>query len=336
MNQQPFLSVIIPLFNKARYIRRAVLSAVQQEYSKFEVLVIDDGSTDGGSSKLEDLVDLSNVRLIRQANAGEGAARNRGLAEMRGEVGVFFDADDELLASHLGDIANLAQTFPEAGLFATRFAYMRDNERLVESTIATDVPILIRSYFEIARRDVFILNSSSTAVRKSVVKELGGFMERVPYGADVEYWGRINLRYPMAYHPRVSSLYHIALPDSAMSNSRWKLDEPPVVRTLKKYLESNPSPENRQDVLDYAAVTIMNLAASGIRSGHSRDARTMLADPILNACRFQRRLLAVRSAAALPERLARTLCQLHTAPWASSWHRMYRNFTRTTSTPIST
>lgn len=306
-----------------------------QEYRDFELLVIDDGSTDGSSSALKDFIDVPNVRIIWQPNGGESAARNRGLAEMSGEVAVFLDADDEWLPPHLSDIATLVHKFPEAGIFAGRFAYVQGNEQRVEGAIRAEEPILIRNYFEIASQDLYILNSSSSAVRKRVVAEVGGFMEKTPYGADVEYWARIILQYPLAYHPRLSSLYHIALPDSAMAQSRWKLEEPPVVRTLKKYLRTKPAgvtDVNSRDVVDYAAWTILNLAASGIRYGHSRDARKLLADPILAESRFQRRLRALRSVAALPDALAQAVCQLHTIPWAP-WQRIYRNLTR--PAPIS-
>jgi glycosyltransferase involved in cell wall biosynthesis len=94
------VSIIIPLYNKAPFIERSLKSALGQTFADFELIVVDDGSTDGGHEIVERCGD-SRVRLIRQANAGPGAARNRGLAEASGEFVAFLDADDEWLPAFL-------------------------------------------------------------------------------------------------------------------------------------------------------------------------------------------------------------------------------------------
>src|SRR5262249_7159571 len=86
------VSIITPLYNKAPYIRRTLDSVAAQTFRDFELIVVDDGSTDGGERLVADYVD-ERVRLIRQPNAGPGAARNRGIAEARGELLAFLDAD---------------------------------------------------------------------------------------------------------------------------------------------------------------------------------------------------------------------------------------------------
>jgi glycosyltransferase involved in cell wall biosynthesis len=87
------VSVIVPLFNKAKYIERALRSITAQALSDFEVIVVDDGSTDGGARIAESHPD-PRFRLIRQPNAGPGAARNHGAAEARAPYLAFLDADD--------------------------------------------------------------------------------------------------------------------------------------------------------------------------------------------------------------------------------------------------
>src|SRR5947209_3795753 len=94
------VSVIIPLYNKAPYVRRTLDSVRAQTFADYEVIVVDDGSTDGGAAVVEGFGD-PRFRLIAQPNAGPGAARNRGLAEAGGEFVAFLDADDEWLPTFL-------------------------------------------------------------------------------------------------------------------------------------------------------------------------------------------------------------------------------------------
>jgi glycosyltransferase involved in cell wall biosynthesis len=96
------VSIIIPLYNKAPYVRRALDSIAAQSLSDFEVIVIDDGSTDDGAAIVTGYPD-ARYRLIRQANAGPGAARNTGIAQSRGEFIAFLDADDEWLPTYLDE-----------------------------------------------------------------------------------------------------------------------------------------------------------------------------------------------------------------------------------------
>lgn len=96
----PDISVIIPLYNKGKYIVRALDSVFAQTYQDFEVIVVDDGSTDNGLEIVQQYRD-SRLRLIRQANAGPGAARNRGLKASKAPFVAFLDADDEWLPEFL-------------------------------------------------------------------------------------------------------------------------------------------------------------------------------------------------------------------------------------------
>ena len=96
----PQVSIIIPLYNKAPYLARTLTSIQRQTFSDFEIIVVDDGSTDGGADIVRALND-ARVRLIRQHNLGPGAARNAGITAARAEFVAFLDADDEWLPGYL-------------------------------------------------------------------------------------------------------------------------------------------------------------------------------------------------------------------------------------------
>jgi glycosyltransferase involved in cell wall biosynthesis len=115
------VSVIIPLFNKAPYIVRALDSVRAQTFADYEVVVVDDGSTDGGASLVEGYPD-DRVRLIVQKNAGPGGARNRGIAEASGEYLAFLDADDEWLPGFLEkSLGRLTQYGPEVAAISSGY-----------------------------------------------------------------------------------------------------------------------------------------------------------------------------------------------------------------------
>lgn len=110
------ISVIIPLYNKEPIIDKTLMSVLSQDYSNFEVVVVDDGSTDNSVEKVEAIHD-SRIRLIRQENGGPSKARNTGVKYAKGDWIVFLDADDGLLPDALRYFAHIINTHPEVDMF---------------------------------------------------------------------------------------------------------------------------------------------------------------------------------------------------------------------------
>lgn len=207
-------SVVIPLYNKVAYIRRAVDSVLAQSYRDFELIVVDDGSTDGSHLAL-DPIDDPRFRLVRQKNAGEGAARNRGIEEAREAWVAFLDADDLWLPTHLEETAAIIEAIPEAGFVATGL------REVLETTIAgRDISDLAAHYSnrdkrpDIRRVDYFLetsrrigrVSSSNVAVRRDELIAIGGF-GAFRAGADLDCWARLALRRPCALSDRMTCLY---------------------------------------------------------------------------------------------------------------------------------
>ncbi|MEM4166724.1 MAG: glycosyltransferase [Candidatus Bilamarchaeaceae archaeon] len=207
-----FFSVVIPLYNKLYYIGRTIKSVLSQTYMNYELIVVDDGSTD----KSVDVVrkfDDKRIRIIQQKNAGESAARNRGINEAKYEFIAFLDADDEWQPNFLAEIKRLCSLCPSAKVFATGYEIHNTNGKIINVAyrkgLTKDYLILIEDYFSASlSMGNSIVNSSSIVIHKEVFNNVGYFKENAPLGADIDMWGRIAIKYSIAYSPKICAIYH--------------------------------------------------------------------------------------------------------------------------------
>jgi glycosyltransferase involved in cell wall biosynthesis len=272
---KPLISVVVPLYNKERYIRRTIASVLGQSCGDFELLVVDDGSTDGGPALVEAMGERR-LRLLRQPNAGVSAARNRGIREARGEIVAFLDADDEWEPDFLAAIARLAEGYPQAGLFATGYRKRYRNfsiETAVKSPSATADSFLLERYFLLASRYLFV-TSSNVAIRKEVFATLGGFAEGARSGEDRDMWARAALAYPLAYSPEILATYHCAAQDRSCLTGAMHLIVPPDILHLQACIEKGTVfGRLRQDVRLYLNDRILQLISENLIAGNLVQAR---------------------------------------------------------------
>jgi glycosyltransferase involved in cell wall biosynthesis len=232
---KPALSVVVPLYNKRETIAACLGSVARQTVGDFEVVVVDDGSTDG-SAEIAWAFDDARIRVVSQANGGVSAARNRGIAEARAELVALIDADDEWEPDHLAALSELAAKFPEAGMYAT--GVRRVDGRGPRADVFATLPEetgLIEDFFAAPEEGVPVA-PSSIAIRKSVIAAVGGFPEGEPTGEDLDMWVRIALRYPVACTRAVSATYRTDEGDRGLLRLRLKTPYPPLVRTLRSLL----------------------------------------------------------------------------------------------------
>jgi len=123
------ITVIIPLFNKEKYITRALSSVLKQTMQDFEIIVVDDGSTDRGAQKVRMMED-HRIKLMQQPNRGVSAARNVGVQEAKTDIVAFLDADDEWTSEFLETILHLRDVYPGAGLYATAYEIVSPNGKI--------------------------------------------------------------------------------------------------------------------------------------------------------------------------------------------------------------
>lgn len=198
-------SVIIPLYNKAPYVRKALESVFAQTYTDYELIVIDDGSTDDSAEIAEEVLQeatphrpiaSSPYRLLKQANAGVSAARNNGVASSNGDYVSFLDADDWWDPIYLERMAQLIEDYPDAGLYASNYYYHKDGINIIKVDIPTGYFNYPLEYFKNFAMPVW---TGATIISRKVYDEMGGFPLGIKLGEDFLLWSKIAIQYPVAF-----------------------------------------------------------------------------------------------------------------------------------------
>ena len=211
MKKKIIFSIVVPLHNKGPFLERTLRSIAIQEGSDFEVIVVDDGSTDNGPEIAEhfDLL-TGRLRLIRKKNGGASSARNAGISAALYDYVVLLDADDELLPGALNAYSEMIEQFPECGAYGLGFFIKRNNTCLEKKQLAISSPRLHQkvNYFKGAAMGGSYLTSSSACVRRDVFDAIGVFDESLIQREDPHMWFRIAVGYEIAYCTLPLVIYH--------------------------------------------------------------------------------------------------------------------------------
>ncbi|MDI9431408.1 MAG: glycosyltransferase family 2 protein [Planctomycetota bacterium] len=199
----PKVSVIIPLYNKARYIQRTLASILAQTWQDFEVVVVDDGSTDDGPAVIR-ACDDGRIRLIWQANQGPGAARNHGIRSSTAPYIAFLDADDEWLPDFLERAITTLEEQQKGPVFVTDHfmgissdTFFQRHPDLPLRSGQSTLPVDARP--ETVKACVDMFAQGAMVVAREVVSHLGGYLEDgCTYGEDAFLWLRVLLNYPVS------------------------------------------------------------------------------------------------------------------------------------------
>ncbi len=207
-----FFSIVIPLYNKEKYIKRAIDSILNQTIESFELIIVDDGSMDSSAEVVKTFSD-NRIKLISKENEGVSVARNTGILNARSEYIAFLDADDEWLPDFLETIQKLIYDFPLAGVYVTSTLWENKKGDLVPIVFST-LPVPpwqgeVSNLFKIIANDTSLVTSSSVCIKRSVFEKVGMFPVGIKRGEDLDTWIRISLKYKIAFSTKLKVIIHI-------------------------------------------------------------------------------------------------------------------------------
>jgi len=211
----PKFSVIIPLYNKEKHIAKTIKSVFNQLYFDFEIIVVNDGSTDNS------LLEVSKIKsdkliVFNNTNKGVSEARNFAMRQAKGDYFAFLDADDIWGNSHLFNLNQLINSFPNCGLYCCNYNFDYGNGSIINTKFPTlpkekDWRGVVPDYF-LASLKFRIAWTSAVAIPKNIINLIGFFDNKITLGAgeDTDFWTRIALKKRVAFTNEVSVSYNVS------------------------------------------------------------------------------------------------------------------------------
>lgn len=203
------ITVVIPLYNKENCITRTINSVLKQTITDFELIIVNDGSTDGSLFEAEKIVD-SRIKIIDKKNGGVSSARNAGINSAKYEYIAFLDGDDVWLPDHLETIESLINEYGhQASIFVTSIARARTLSEIKPISHEKSASHLILDYFCEASKPHSTISSSNFAIKKDIAINSGLFNINLSYGEDVEFWHKILKNGALAKSEKVTAYYFV-------------------------------------------------------------------------------------------------------------------------------
>ena len=196
----PFFSVVIALYNKESHIQSTLESVLTQTFKDFEIIVVNDGSTDGSTSVVKSIND-SRIHYVSQENKGASAGRNTAISKASGQYIALLDADDLWQPNYLETIQQLILSYPKESVFATAVT-LETMSNSIPSVYSIknikDKQVYVVDYFESSTINS-LLTSSSTVLHQRVFEEIGNYDTSIKSGQDTDLWIRIGLHYKVIF-----------------------------------------------------------------------------------------------------------------------------------------
>ena len=261
-------SVVIPLYNKEKSISATLQSVLAQTVRDFELIVVDDGSTDDSFAVVSKVND-ERIRLIHKDNGGVSSARNAGIKASSYPYVALLDGDDYWAPTFLEEQLALIESFPKAGMWGVNYAFVKgDKCEPCNQGMGDSFRGYVEGYFESSHNDLFC--SSSVVIRKDVFEKAGYFDERIASSEDLDMWYRIILRYPVVYYDKVLAYYN----QNAENRVAYDTDVRfPLSKDIKYYIDKFEDDFDRNKAFSHFlnSHVAAELLSEGYYFGSSRD-----------------------------------------------------------------
>ncbi len=238
----PFFSVVVSVYNKANFVEKTIASILRQSFSGFELIVVDDGSTDDSLEKLYSIED-ERITIYPTKNQGVSKARNYGLSKAKCNYIALSDGDDIWLENHLSELKTLIEAFPNCGIYATSYEKHFFERYVTQPKFSNvDHPFfgIVGDYFRTSLVDN-ILWTSAVAIPKQVIDDGFVFDESIGCGEDIDLWIRIAKDYNVAFSSKSTAHKMIHSKDNHLSLTKNIPDLISILDKHEKDEKNNPS-----------------------------------------------------------------------------------------------
>ena len=222
------ISIIMPLYNKERWVANTVRSILSQSFKDFELIVVDDGSIDRSLEIIREFRD-SRIKIITQKNSGVSSARNRGVLEANGKFITFIDADDIWLDRHLEYLIRAFEKYPNIILSANKISVCTDEIYPIDITQNRNIEYKKYNYIDSLYKNQFPIHIGSIMVKRDLFNKIDGFYEDMKIAEDVNWILRANCQGEALISNYIGMIYYLIDSNGAMLSNR-------DIKYLPKYL----------------------------------------------------------------------------------------------------
>ena len=206
----PKFSVVISVFNKEKYIAATLQSVLAQTFQDFEIVILNDGSTDESETEIVKFKD-SRISYFSEENKGAAAGRNYVIEKAKGEFVALLDADDFWYTNHLEELYKSIEQHPKESVFANGLEISENNDTSkVPYSFEQSTDVTVQNYFTASMMSS-ILHSSNFAINKAAFKEIGNYNENYITGEDTDFYVRLGLKYKVVFNPGITVRFYQVL-----------------------------------------------------------------------------------------------------------------------------
>jgi glycosyltransferase involved in cell wall biosynthesis len=247
----PYFSIVIPVYNKEKFVVKTIESVLSQKFTDYEIIIVNDGSTDQSEAKISVFKD-NRIKYYSKKNEGVALARNFGIEKATADYICLLDADDYWHPTFLETMHRYSSELPEQKVFATAIEIETKNKTIqAHYSIPSTSDFEIVNFFDASQKDC-ALWTSSVCIHKSVFEKVGDFDTKIKHGEDTELWIRIGLQFPIVFIRKILARY--VYDDKSISrNSNYYFEQ----YTFDKYAaeeKKNPVLKKYMDLNRFSAV----------------------------------------------------------------------------------